>query len=815
MKNPRLWLWFLLLMKIDISSAQTTQTLQQWINELEQTGISLFYSSDYLDANKLNQPLSLKSIDVKSLNAAIKPLRLFIKHVDADFYVIRHADQPAITTVLIHLFNDSNQTEIEQFQLQQNNQTILKAQNGVILLSGLHLDKLHGTLMAQDYYAKTINQTLLPGQTKVIHIGLSPLPLKLSDIHVSTSLINYHNTQNNQFLSRQDIAKQINFNHDPLRSSNNLAGTTSNGISGKVHTRGGHENESLILLDNHELRNPYHFNDFFAFFSIINDSVVDSIEYYSGIFPVKYGGRLSSVMDVQSDQWVGLATHQLNLGLLNTSYTYRHQNDLQNSYYLLALRTGGQLINDHLIADLTVKPEYDDGYFKSTQEINQYWQMSQHVLVARDELSVDQDEEMAEAGYHDQNLWLQWHFDDFAQHQMNWQLYGSRRHDIRQGTLLNENSLAVVDEDITSHFQGIKFNHQWQFNPQLLLDYGFNFSVEDTQIKSMRSAIHQGPLVEALDLDRSQERLFVFDEHGYAVQLYSNLRYQITDQWTTDIGFHYHNQQWTQNEGLSPRFNVAYFASSQSVWRLGLGRHQQSQHIDELLLEDDEPMYFEPASADLAVLEFNHQFVSGWQFRSEIYFKKYSQTHPYFENLFNGYHVLPDLFYDRIKLTPNDAESAGAEFTLSGQYKQLNWSASYAYSDVKDEFENMEISRSWNQRNALKINLNMPLDAWFFHLNINYHNGWPRTAIDETDGGVHLAVRNQQSFHDFYQVGIKLNRTWSRDWGKWQVDLQLANALNTENACCRNYQLLDGALTYEEKNGLPLVPDIRFSFNWN
>ncbi len=69
----------------------------------------------------------------------------------------------------------------------------------------------------------------------------------------------------------------------------------SEGNSG-IFVRGGGSDQNLILLDNTVLYNPNHL---FGFFSTFNSDAVKSAEIYKGGFPGRYGGRLSSVIDVK------------------------------------------------------------------------------------------------------------------------------------------------------------------------------------------------------------------------------------------------------------------------------------------------------------------------------------------------------------------------------------------------------------------------------------------------------------------------------------------------------------------------------------
>ena len=73
---------------------------------------------------------------------------------------------------------------------------------------------------------------------------------------------------------------------------------TSEGGSG-FSVRGGSPDQNLIVLDNTTVYNPFHL---MGFFSIFNNDVISGIELYKGDLPFKFGGRLSSLLDVQTKE---------------------------------------------------------------------------------------------------------------------------------------------------------------------------------------------------------------------------------------------------------------------------------------------------------------------------------------------------------------------------------------------------------------------------------------------------------------------------------------------------------------------------------
>ncbi len=71
---------------------------------------------------------------------------------------------------------------------------------------------------------------------------------------------------------------------------------TSEGGSG-FSVRGGSPDQNLILIDNTTVYNASHL---LGFFSIFNNDVISNLELYKGDLPLKYGGRLSSLLDVRT-----------------------------------------------------------------------------------------------------------------------------------------------------------------------------------------------------------------------------------------------------------------------------------------------------------------------------------------------------------------------------------------------------------------------------------------------------------------------------------------------------------------------------------
>jgi len=84
---------------------------------------------------------------------------------------------------------------------------------------------------------------------------------------------------------------------DLLRTLQQLPGVAAGTeIFGSMFVRGGNSDENLFLIDGIPVYNVNHVG---GLFSTFNPDVVHHVDFYKGGFPARYGGRLSSVVDVR------------------------------------------------------------------------------------------------------------------------------------------------------------------------------------------------------------------------------------------------------------------------------------------------------------------------------------------------------------------------------------------------------------------------------------------------------------------------------------------------------------------------------------
>jgi len=155
---------------------------------------------------------------------------------------------------------------------------------------------------------------------------------------------------------------------DLVKSIQLLPGVTNNGEgSNGFNVRGGSEDQNLVLLDEAIIYNSAHV---LGFFSVFNNDAVKDVKLYKGGIPAKYGGRVSSVLDVRqkdgNDKEFDISG---GLGLISSRLLLEGPIQKDNSSFLIAGRT--TYLDPFLeIADNPNRINFYDLNTKASFEIN-------------------------------------------------------------------------------------------------------------------------------------------------------------------------------------------------------------------------------------------------------------------------------------------------------------------------------------------------------------------------------------------------------------------------------------------------------------
>lgn len=118
------------------------------------------------------------------------------------------------------------------------------------------------------------------------------------------------------------------------------------GFSG-LYVRGGGGDENLMMLDGAPLYNVGHL---FGLLSVFTPEAVKKVTFYKGSFPARYGGRVSSIVDVRTNDGNAKEFHgSVSAGLLSEKLHFEGPVKDSNTTYSISVRGMHTLLFDRII----------------------------------------------------------------------------------------------------------------------------------------------------------------------------------------------------------------------------------------------------------------------------------------------------------------------------------------------------------------------------------------------------------------------------------------------------------------------------------
>ncbi len=204
---------------------------------------------------------------------------------------------------------------------------------------------------------------------------------------------------------------------DVLKIALTLPGvqTVGEGANG-INVRGGTADQNLMLINDATVFNPTHL---FGFFSSFNPDVIKSVELHKGGIPAQYGGRISSVFEVQTKEgnnrkFVGSG----GISPVTTRLTFEGPIIKDKLSYIV----GGRSTYSNWILKQLPNPaiknsnaSFYDFYAKLSYDVNENNSLYASGYMSKDQFKLNSDTSYS---YANENASLQW------KHMFNNKLYG-------------------------------------------------------------------------------------------------------------------------------------------------------------------------------------------------------------------------------------------------------------------------------------------------------------------------------------------------------------------------------------------------------
>ncbi len=174
------------------------------------------------------------------------------------------------------------------------------------------------------YEMKVVEIDNSPSERKVVTIELNPRALEMEQVDVvgeAYEIFKSSEEVSQLTLSPRELQSLPSLGQiDIFRSLQLLPGISgvSDGKAG-LYIRGGTPDQNMVILDGMTV---YHVDHFFGMFSAFNADAIKDVQIYKGGFPARYGGRLSSVVELTGKQGGDLKQLSFGVNLLSAAILY-------------------------------------------------------------------------------------------------------------------------------------------------------------------------------------------------------------------------------------------------------------------------------------------------------------------------------------------------------------------------------------------------------------------------------------------------------------------------------------------------------------
>ena len=564
--------------------------------------------------------------------------------------------------------------------------------------------------------------------------------------------------------------------------------------SSGLNVRGGSTDQNLIQFNNGTVYNPTHL---FGFFSAFNGSIVQDMELYKGSIPAKFGGRISSVLDINSrkgnkEEYQG----ELSLGLLTSSVALEGPIKKDKTSLLLSGRT---TYSDWMLGLLPEKSGYKNGkagFWDANMVLSHQFSQKDNLYLSgyysHDRFNFIENEKYS---YANANASLQWvHL--FNENFRMGTTAGYDHYDYATRNFQNENDAFQLGFDINQYFLKLDFTHEQLQNHKL--DWGLSalmYDINPGEVKPYGSV--------SLYVPKTLQK-----EKALEAALYFNEEWDITSKFTASLGARYSlfrafgpRTYNTYTEGELPstlnmtgsvtkdgnlktyhgpefRVGLRYAFTDDFSVKAGLNTMRQYIHkvsntmvmspTDTWKLSD---MYIEPQTGMQYSLGFYKNFNGG---DLEASVEGYYKTLDNYLDYRSGAQLLMNDHLET-EVLPTEGRAYGVEFMLKRPKGKLNGWISYTYSRTELRQSDPRIDSPVNSGSWYPAEYDKPHDfklvgnyqftqRYSTSLNVDYSTGRPQTMpvsqyYDQTIGATTFfySERNGVRIPDYFRVDLAFN----------------------------------------------------------
>ncbi len=532
---------------------------------------------------------------------------------------------------------------------------------------------------------------------------------------------------------------------DVLKSMQLLPGIQSqNEGTSRLIVRGGDPGQNLYLFDNVPV---IYVNHLGGFSSVFNPDIINSIDLYKGGFPARFGGRLSSVVDIaqrEGDQ--STLKGSFSIGITDASFSVEGPTKMKNTNFIV---TGRKTMIDALLASFTRLSDGNDfvlaygfhdlnGKFtwkpdsRNSVHLN-FYQGDDYLNYWSSEKGTDSKENMRL-----NNVWGNWLASARWNHVISPRIFMSNSLSYSRYRLLNNLTFTAASPRDTIDFQRKYVSSvedlSWRsnFKFQILKNWSANAGIQSSLLKHIPNSTFQTNFDAQPETERllgTENAVFLDNKLNLFNRLEANMGLR---------GVGYISQN-VQHFSLEPRVNLDFRITDNH--HLNASYMKVSQNA-QLLVTSGSIMNNEVwVPADSRILPAESEQVSvSWigSFYQDMYSTElsvYSKTMSNLATYREGfYNLIGDTDWRSKIIAGGSGKSKGIEFLIRKNYGDWTGFASYAWSNTTRQYpeinKGIEYPFEYNRPHSASINVNRKFNnKWSLSMTWVYQTGIPYTPV--------------------------------------------------------------------------------------
>lgn len=607
--------------------------------------------------------------------------------------------------------------------------------------------------------------------------------------------------------------------------------------SSNFYVRGGSRDQNLIMIDDVPIYSTTHS---LGFFSAINNEVIKNAKLYKGAFPAKYGGRISSVLDIHTREG---STKQFSASASISPFVFQSTIDVP----VIKNKSGLMMSFRHSTYDLISRPLMPGypylGFYDSNIKYHHKLGDKDIVFasfymgkdVFRSELKYTdktvENETIEENTYGNMLGSVRWN------HIFNNRIFlnttiAYNNYDFRYSNYMHSIGESIRSSQITSldnRFGNVTDNfriksdfdyvfsntHKFQFGSSIVYQRYKPYNSFEAQTADGNTVLSDYVTYSIYNINA---RVYLEDQMNFeklSLNIGSNLSF-------TNTG----NKNYLI---LEPRVSAIYTLSGNVKLSSTYSRMSQNMHLvtqsGPLMPED---IWF--PSTDSIPPVISNQFTGGVNFKHKFVTIAVEAFYKQMSNLAEkraSYTAESALNLIEV----GNGKSYGLETMLKLDFERIMFNVNYTYSRSFRTFENINFNKefpfTYDRPHDLKTFAILKLSKkWKFSTVATYKSGNVTTVKQgwaQTGGGSHYTnqgfvitelhyrytgYKNSYRLPDYFRWDVDLSYSYKGNWGKYVLKFGVYNVTNHFNA----YKITVQGGKLISTNKMPIMPYISYSW---